>query len=180
LDEKQHFNPVIFQAAERASRKASVTYRQLNMKKFEQEVATVFEIYNDAWEDNWGFVPMTVAELQHLAKELKPIVDPRLVLFAEVNGEPAGFSVSLPDINFAIAKVPSGKLLPTGLLKLLWYLKGPGRKGIKMCRVVTLGVRKKFQPLGLGPLLYAHIIKEFPKYGYAQGEASWILEETFQ
>lgn len=165
--------------AERLRAGGRVTFRSIDMKNFDKELAVVQDIYNDAWEKNWGFVPMDPEEFHHMAKDMKLILDPRLVLIAEVAGEPAGFSLTLPDVNQVFKKVPDGKLLPTGLFKLLWNLKGPGRKKtVNRCRILTLGVKKKFAQAGIGPLLYAEYFKRGPELGYSVGEASWILEDN--
>lgn len=102
-----------------------ITIRQLDMKRYDEEVATLTEILNDAWAGNWGFTPTTEAETRALAKNMKPVVDPRLTLFAEIDGESAGMVVFLPSINEAIRDL-KGKLLPFGWAKLLWRLEGLG------------------------------------------------------
>ena len=85
----------------------------------------------------------------------------------------------MPDVNQAIKKVHDGRLFPIGLFKLLWNLKGPGRKKtINRCRILTLGIKKDYRPLGIGPLLYAEYLKRGPANGYPCGEASWILEDN--
>lgn len=173
------FSERLLARAERIKVSSKITFREISMKKFREEVQLIRKIYNDAWEKNWGFVPMNEEEFDHMAKDMKMIVDPRLVLIAEVAGEPAGFSLALPDVNQAIGKIQDGKLLPTGIFKLLWYLKGPSRKKtINRCRILTLGIMKKYQPLGIGPLLYAEYFKRGPALGYPVGEASWILEDN--
>jgi hypothetical protein len=151
----------------------SIRFRPLNLKDFENEVKRVQEIYNEAWQDNWGFVPMTEAELSHMAKDLKQIVDPDIVYFAEVNGETAGFSLSLPDYN-EILKDLNGRLLPFGIFKLLL-----NRKKIKRIRVITLGVKTKFQKKrALAPTFYYETYTRGKNKGYALGEFSWILEDN--
>ena len=110
---------VIVKISERAEKKSKITYRFFNKKDFDNEINRMFEIYNDAWEKNWGFVPMTQKEFKHTAKELKMILNEKLVVFAEVDGETAGFIVGLPDMNQVIKKVPSGSLLPFGIFKIL-------------------------------------------------------------
>ena len=165
--------------AERLRKGASVTFRPVNMKNFQQEVDTLLEIYNDAWEKNWGFVPMSRDEFQHMAKDMKAIVDPELLLIAYVRGEPAGFALALPDVNQAIHKIKDGKLFPTGLLKLLWHTKGPFRKKtINRCRIITLGIKQSYRELGIGPLFYTEYYRKGPALGYPRGEASWILESN--
>jgi hypothetical protein len=173
------FSDRLLAQAEKLKQGGKVTFRTVRMNEFDKEVDRILEIYNDAWEKNWGFVPMTSEEFRHMAKDMKMILDPSLLLIAEVRGEPAAFALALPDVNQAIKKIPSGKLLPFGLLKLLWNLKGPGKKKtMKRCRVITLGIKKKFQQLGVGPILYLEYLKRGPAAGYLSGEASWILEDN--
>ncbi len=172
------FAPKLIAQAERLKKRADVKFRCINMKKLYEEIFLLVEIFNDAWSTNWGFVPMEKDEIIKFAKELKDIVDPRLIFFAEVKGEAVGFGLAIPDINIAFKKIKDGKLFPFGLPKLLWYLKGPGKKAIKRCRIPILGVRKKFQPMGIGSLLFLEYLKQAPGYGYPTGEASWILEDN--
>ncbi len=169
----------ILAQAERLKQNGNVTFRTASLKNFDKEVDRILEIYNDAWEKNWGFVPMSVEEFRHMAKDMKMILDPELLLIAEVKGEPVGFALTLPDVNQVFHKVRDGKLLPTGLFKLLWNLKGPGRKKtINRCRIITLGIKKAYQPMGIGPMFYAEYFKRGIKLGYQRGEASWILENN--
>ena len=176
---KVKFSEKLMAQAERLKQGGNVTFRKVNMKKFEQEVDMILEIYNDAWEKNWGFVPMEPEEFRHMAKDMKAIVDPELLLIAEVRGKPAAFALTLPDVNQAIVKVRDGELFPTGLIKLLWNLKGPGRKKtINRCRILTLGIKKAYREYGIGPLLYSEYLKRGPGNGYPVGEASWILEDN--
>lgn len=151
----------------------SINFRAIKMKDFKNEVATINLIYNEAWQNNWGFVPMEKDEFEHLANDLKAAVDPDILFLAEVNGEPAGFSLSLPDYN-EILKTVNGRLLPFGIFKLLL-----NKKKIKGIRVITLGVRQKFQrKRGLAPAFYYHTYKTAIKKGYSIGEFSWILEDN--
>lgn len=180
-DNRSKFSERLFAQAERLKENSSVKFRSINMREFEAEVERVLQIYNDAWESNWGFVPMDPEEFRHMAKDMKMIVDPELILIAEVRGEPAGFALTLPDVNQVFKKVSDGKLFPTGLFKLLWNLKGPGRKkAINRCRILTLGIRQAYRPLALGPLFYTEYLKRGPARGYPMGEASWILEDNVQ
>lgn len=147
--------------------------RPANMKKLRQELEILKGIYNDAWSKNWGFVPMTEAEFDHLAKELKSIVVPELAIFAYVDGEPAGFSLALPDMNQAMHKI-NGRLLPIGLFKLLWY----SRK-IDLIRVIIMGIRKQFQKMGIDAVFYYETYVKGVEKGYTRGEFSWILEDNY-
>lgn len=159
--------------AKRTLEDESIRFRTLNLKDFRNEVETVKSIYNEAWLANWGFVPMTDAEFMHMAKDLKTIVDPDIVYFADVDGEPAGFSLSLPDYN-QILKDINGRLLPFGIFKLLW-----NKKKINRIRVITLGVKPKYQrKRGLAPTFYYETYTRGKKKGYALAEFSWILEDN--
>ena len=104
-----------------------VTLRELDMSRYDEEVVSLTEILNDAWSGNWGFVPTTEAETRQLAKALKPVIEKKMTLFAEIDGEPAGFIVLLPNVNEAIRDL-KGKLLPFGWARLLWRLKVKGVK----------------------------------------------------
>ncbi|RKY92462.1 N-acetyltransferase [candidate division KSB1 bacterium] len=159
--------------AELVRRRHNVTIRSIDMKKFNQEIETVKYIYNQAWSRNWGFVPMTDEEFYHLAKDLKTVLEPELVLIAEVNGEPAGFSLALPDFNQALKRI-NGRLLPFGIFKLLWY----SRK-IDMLRVLTMGVIHKYQKLGIDAVFYYETYNRGKAKGIWRGEFSWILEDNY-
>jgi hypothetical protein len=180
IDVKKHkFAERLIAQAERVKRKSSVTFRTVDLKRFDQEVEGILSIYNDAWEKNWGFVPMDRDEFFHMAKDLKMILDPRLLLIAEKDGQMIGFALTIPDANQAFAKVKNGKLLPFGIAKLLWNLKGPNkRKTVNRIRIITLGIRRAYQHLGLGPMFYTEYFKIAPQLGYTRGEASWILEDN--
>ena len=153
-------------------RTPGLSLRTLDTDRFEEEVRTVREIYNDAWADNWGFVPMTEAELQQFADELKQIVDPEIVFFVEHEGVPVGFSVALPDVNQALRHVPDGRLFPLGLPKLLlnFYY------GIYECRMPLMGIRKEYQGKGLDTMLVLATIENGPAHGYDACEMSWVLD----
>ncbi|MBC7690345.1 MAG: N-acetyltransferase [Methylotenera sp.] len=176
---KVKFSERMMAQVEKLKQGGVVTFRTLDPKNFDKEVEMILDIYNDAWEKNWGFVPMDAEEFKHMAKDMKMIMDPELVLIAEVRGVPAGFSLTLPDVNQVFKKIKDGKLLPTGLFKLLWNLKGPGKRStINRCRILTLGIKKQYREFSIGPLLYAEYLKRGPAAGYSVGEASWILEDN--
>lgn len=162
----------ILRTAERMATRRGVVVRPLNMKRFEEEVGKIRTIYNQAWEKNWGFVPMTEAEIVHMAKELKPVVKPQLIILAEKGDDPVGFAMALPDLNMAI-KHANGRLFPFGLLKILWY----ARK-INMARVLTLGLIPEYRRLGIDQLLYLRLFQGARQLGITHGELSWILEDN--
>lgn len=151
------------------------TVRTLNMKRFDEELERIKKIYNAAWEKNWGFVPMTDAEFDFLAKQLKQIVDPDLLFIAEHKGEPVGFSLCLPNINEVLGRIRDGRLLPFGLFKLLWYMR-PGK--IRSLRVLTLGIVKEHRNSGIDVVFYHKCFENGMRKGYLWGEMSWILEDN--
>ncbi|RKX69277.1 N-acetyltransferase [candidate division TA06 bacterium] len=148
--------------------------RKINPKKIEQEIATIFHVYNQAWQYNWGFVPMDEDEFHHTANELKKIADFDLLFIVEIDNKPVGFSLSLPDINQALIKA-NGRLFPFGWLKLLLAFKK-----IDRVRTITLGIVKKYKDLGIDLALYYETIKNAIKKGCGRGEASWILEDNMK
>lgn len=157
---------------ERLQRK-NITIRTLNMKDFKNEVAKVKEVYNAAWDKNMGFVPFTDNEFNYLAKDLKLIVDKKLCLLAEHDGKLVGFALAIPDINQTLIKVKRGRLLPTGIIRLLL-----GLKKINNVRVIALGVIEGYKKQGIEACFYAGIIKRAAERKMRGGEASWILEHN--
>ena len=146
--------------------------RPIDLRHFNEELKIVKEIYNNAWSRNWGFVPLTDEEMDDLAKNLKPLVVPDLVLFAYIGEEPVGFSVSIPDYN-EVLKHLNGKVGLLGALKFLYY-----SKKIKTVRVMLLGVNQAFRKKGIEGLLYLETFKRGIKKGYPKAECSWILENN--
>jgi GNAT superfamily N-acetyltransferase len=151
--------------------RTSARIRTLNMKNLTGEVDLVKEVYNNAWSSNWGFVPLTDEEIDYLAADLKQIVDPDLALFAEVNGRVVGFALALPDFNQVLRRIPSGRLFPFGLLKILLY-----RSKIDSVRLLITGVIKEYQRRGIDAVLYTEILERGARKRIYRGEASWILE----
>ncbi len=158
-------------AAKVIAERKGITLRPLNMKRFKQDVELVKALYNQAWERNWGFVPLTEAEIDHLAKQLKPIVVPDLVCFAERQGQVIGFAVALPDLNVALKHNPSGRIW--GIPKILWYARR-----INRWRIPLLGVLKEYRMIGVDALMYHWIWTKAAVYGPPWGEGGWILEDN--
>jgi len=158
---------------ERLRQRAKVEVRSARMADFDAEVDRLFEVYNAAWRRNWGFAPMSKAEVKHLAKQVKQIVDPNLVLIAETaDGEAVGVTICLPDANEPMKKVRSGRLFPIG-----WYYILTGMKKPRQARVWALGVKPDYESRALGPLLYAKILDNLSAIPTMEAvEASWILE----
>jgi GNAT superfamily N-acetyltransferase len=144
----------------------------MDRRRYWDEVAAIRRIYNTAWERNWGFVPMTDEEFTHLAKKMKPVVDPDLVAFAEVDGELAGFALGIPDLNRALRHA-NGRLFPIGWLKILLHARG-----IDTFRVLTLGVLEPYRRTGAAEMMYLYLLRTGPKKGITKGEFSWILEDN--
>ncbi len=157
--------------AEIAAKRAGMTLREINMKDFPNELKKIKVIYNKAWEKNWGFVPLTDKEMDALAADLKPLIEPGLVLFGEVNGEPIGFSLTMLDYN-QIFKNMNGRLFPN--IYKLWTQK----KNINWARVLILGLIPEYQKRGLDAAFYWDIMMRARKVNIMRGEASWILEDN--
>jgi GNAT superfamily N-acetyltransferase len=149
-----------------------ITVRHVDMKHFGAEVELIKRLYNLAWEKNWGHLPMTDSEIDHLAGQLKQIVVPEVVLFAERAGETIAFAVALPDLNVALRKNPSGRLFP-GILKVLW-----AARKIDRLRIALLGTVPEWRGKGVDALLYKRVWEEARRLGYTWGEAGWILEDN--
>jgi GNAT superfamily N-acetyltransferase len=163
----------IGRVADRALKRHGVTVRPVNLKDFQGEVARIWDIYNAAWEKNWGFIPMTREEFFLQGKEMKQILKPEMVLIGEAGGRMIGFALALPDVNVAL-KPANGKLLPTGLLKILYY-----QRKIRAVRVLALGVVEEFRRSGVAAGFYAELVRNARKLGYNQEcEMSWILEDN--
>jgi GNAT superfamily N-acetyltransferase len=162
----------LIRVAEIARKRSKVDIKQINLKEFKSDLEKVKFVYNKAWAPNWGFIPMTDEEIDNLAKELKPLVEDSIVLFAETEGKTIAFALVLLDYNELI-KDFNGKLFPFNVIKLFTQ-----RKKIKWARVLTLGIIPEYQKRGIDALLYYEITKRAEKIGIMKGEASWILEDN--
>ena len=151
----------------------NITIRKLNMKKYDAELKGLREVYNEAWQQNWGFVPMTDAEFNALGKELKMLAIPDFVYIAEKEGKPIGVAVTIPDINQTLKRLKRGRLFPFGLFKILYY-----KRRINVVRVIILGVKNEYRRLGLDAIFYAKTVEQAQKANIIFGEASWILENN--
>ncbi len=156
-------------------RNPSLAIREMDMSRFDEEARIILDIYNEAWSRNWGHVPMTDAEFAQLAKEMKQVVDPRVVFIVEDDGHPVAFSISLPNINQALIHIRNGRLLPFGLPKLLARAK---LGGISEVRTLLMGSRLKWQGKGLDAILNLATIERGPTYGYEGSEMSWVLDSN--
>jgi hypothetical protein len=159
--------------ARRAIEQSRVEFRDLDVRHWDRETEIAWDIYNAAWEKNWGFVPMTRAEFDHMAGELKHLLLPQFGFLAMVDGEPAGLMINLPDYNHAFKAIGNGRLFPTGLFKLL-----AAKKRIKVGRMMMLGLKPQYRSRSIFALMAYELYRRAIDYGAIGGEASWILEDN--
>lgn len=176
IDSESEPDPKIVRIAERVRQKEGLVVRPVRLRDLEAEARRIKEIYNEAWEKNWGFVPFTDEEFDQVARDMKAFVNPDLLLIAEAAGEPVAFAMALPDVNEALIHV-GGRLtsygLPIGLAKLLYY----SRK-ITRTRLMTLGVKERFRKRGIDAVLYLELLYACRKHGYRGADISWTLEDN--
>ena len=155
-----------------------IDVRSLNLSRYEADLKTIIEIFNDAWQDNWGFIPFRDEDIRYLAKNIKPLIRADHVAIAELDGEPAAMAVMLPNVNEAIADL-NGKLLPFGWAKLLWRLKV---RGLRTARMPLMGVKKRYQNSSLGATLAFAVIDRVrhdqKARGVIEAELSWVLKDN--
>ncbi len=161
--------------ARRAVRGKNIAIRFVDPGGLDKAITDVKDIYNAAWEKNWGFVPMTDAEFNDMAASLRPVLKPEYLCFAAVDGKPAAFVLILPDLNIPL-KAARGSLNPLNLPLFLWKMKF----SIKAGRMLTLGVKKEFRGRGLEMLLIKQAVESARKLGWTYGEMSWTLEDNTQ
>lgn len=163
----------IADALEKRLANRGITIRNLRKKDIDTEATKLKSIYNEAWDENWGFVPFTDAEFDYLKNDLKMIVDERFAYVAEKGGEAIGFSITLPNINEILIKNKRGKLFPFGIFRLLL-----GKNRTKHVRILALGVRAPYRKMGIEAIFFAKNISEAKRRGIKGGEASWVLESN--
>jgi len=173
------FPALVNRIVESGERNSRIVIREVNKRKFNEEAALILGILNDAWSDNWGFVPLTDEEIVYVGKKLKDIVYEDLIRIAEVDGEPVAFMMVLPDINEKL-KGYKGNLFPFNFIDLLWWLRKPK---VTTVRVPLMGVVKRLQATRLASQL-AFMMIEFIRrsavanYGASRGEFGWVLESN--
>ncbi|RMH87255.1 MAG: GNAT family N-acetyltransferase [Calditrichaeota bacterium] len=166
-------NPKLDRVCQALEKKHPLKLRTINLKKFDEELEVVRDIYNNAWAPNWGFVPMTREEFDFVANDFKQILHPELGLIGEYKGEPVGFLLALPNYNEVFIKIRNGRLFPFGIFTFLL-----NKSKIQSIRVITLGIKREYQPLGFGSLFYREIIQRAPRAGFHRAEMSWVLEDN--
>jgi len=173
------FPPLVQRIIQSGERNTRIRIRKVDKTRFDEEAALILSILNDAWSDNWGFVPITASEIAYTGKKLKPIVYEDLIRVAEVEGEPVAFMMTLPDLNELTADL-DGRLLPFGWAKLLWRLRKPK---VRTMRVPLMGVVKRLQSTRLASQLAFMMIEYIRRdavahYGSTRGEIGWVLEDN--
>lgn len=158
-------------------RNPNFTIRIIDMDDWENEVRIMLDIFNDAWSENWGHVPMTKREVQQLSDEMRMIVIPELINFVEDDGEPIGFSASLPDLNYIFSTIRNGRLFPTGGLKLLLGMK---LKLVRETRMPLMGVKKSHHGKGVDSLIVADMLKRHRSIGMQGCEMGWVLDSNYR
>ena len=179
LDISKPFPPLVQRIVQSGHKNARITVRRVRKKDWDAEVATILGILNDAWSDNWGFVPFSPAEVAHAGKKLRPIIKEELNMIAELDGRPVAFMLTFPDLNDALTKI-RGKLFPFGWITLLRWLRFP--KGAGM-RVPLMGVLKELHNSRLASQLAFMMIEAIrhessTKFHSVRGEIGWILEDN--
>ncbi|MCC7386302.1 MAG: N-acetyltransferase [Deltaproteobacteria bacterium] len=162
----------IHKLVERIKKKEGVVFRTLHLNDLQAELGRVFGLYNAAWQKNWGFVPLTKAEFDEIATQLKPILREELLFLVEVDGKPVGFSITLPDVNEVMPK--NGRLFPFGWVKLAL-----GMKRIKHARLFTLGVIPEYRKRGLEAMMMLETALRARDIGIEGGEIGWTLEDNW-
>ena len=174
VDQRESVHPAIWQMADEVKTKYGITVRPMRTNDLEREVERFLEVYDEAWEKNWGFVPLNHAEARHYAKALKPILDDNWAFIAEhdESGEVVGASLTLPDFNQVLVKL-NGRLLPFGWIKALWLTRK-----IDRVRVFALGVKRDWQHTGIAAKMYALHFDSAERTPQSWGETGWILESN--
>jgi len=163
----------LLDALQERLKRNNIIIRKVNLKKFKEEAAKLREVYNSAWDKNSGFVPLNDEEFEYLAKDLKLILDPNFALVAEQNGKIVGFGLALPNFNEVLQKVKRGRLLPTGIFKILL-----NKNKVQSLRIYALGIIDGYRKMGIEACLYGSIIKEYKRKGLKHAEAGWTLENN--
>jgi GNAT superfamily N-acetyltransferase len=160
--------------AEKFMAREGIRIRKVNMKNFDKEIERAKRLYNQLLEHNWGYVPMTDAEFEHLARGLKLIIDPELITVAETaDGEPIGLALALPDIHQALKRSGGGHMFPFGILKFLWH-----KRKVNQVRLTVLGVVEGYRGKGIDAYLYLELFRNALARGYRRIEGSWVLESN--
>jgi hypothetical protein len=179
VDVPAGFPPIVQRIVDSGARNPRIRLRKVDKARFDEEAALILNILNDAWGENWGFIPLTDSEIAFAGRKLKPIVFEDLIRIAEVDGEPVAFILVLPNLNLVLKRL-GGRLFPFGFARLLWWLK---RKRFPEIRVPLMGVVKRLQATRLASQLAFMMIETvrvetMPRYGFVRGELGWVLDDN--
>jgi hypothetical protein len=173
VDKRERVHPAIWEMAEKVKSEHGITVRPMRKRDLQAEVGRFLEVYNAAWERNWGFVPLTEEEVRHYAKDLKPVLDENWAMIAEArDGTVVGAALTLPDFNQVLAHL-NGRLLPFGWAKALYW-----RPKIDRVRVFALGVKREYQHTGVAARMYELHFDSAERTPQKGGETGWILESN--
>ena len=161
--------------AERTRKRDRIRLRRIDFRNWDAETMRTREVYNEAWQRNWGFVPVGEKEYQHIAAEIRTVVHPSLALIAEADGKPVGVALSLMNVNPILKKL-DGRLFPTGFLRLIWDLKI--RRKVDSGRLLMLGVRSSYRRRGVDSLLFVETHRAAAELGWWGGDIGWTLEDN--
>jgi GNAT superfamily N-acetyltransferase len=163
----------VMKAVRRRAPKLDLREVRLDKKGFRADIVTMLKIFNEAWKDNWGFIDVTPPEVDAIAADLKPIVDPAITAIAEIDGKPVGMMVCVPNVNEVLCKIPDGRLFPTG-----WYRLLMGLGHIQGFRTMLMGVVPEYRNRGIDALMIDKVIQDGKVRGYQYCELSWVLEDN--
>lgn len=158
---------------DRSRRRSGITFRNADLNHFHDEVERLWAVYSSAWEDNWGFVPVTHEEFRHMAKDLRHLLVAEFVIVAEVDGAAVGFILVVPDYNEVLQRIGNGRLFPTGLFRLLF-----ARRHLRVGRIMAFGIRPEYRGATILPIFFDELIRRGAAYGGVGADASWILADN--
>lgn len=179
LDVRKDFPKLIQRIVQSGERNDRITVRQVDKSRWDEDAAIILAILNDAWSDNWGFVPLTPEEIAYVGKKLRPIIHEPLNMIAEVDGEPMAFMLTFPDMNSVLSKI-NGKLFPFGWFHMLKWLRKPVGSGM---RVPLMGVKRELQNSRMASQLAFMMVEKIrseakQRYNSKRGEIGWILDDN--
>lgn len=177
LDTTQDPPERIVKIADRIKKKSGINVRHMRMSKWDDEVGICLDIYNDAWEKNWGFVPVSEKEFRHIAKDLKMVIKEDLGLVAEVDGVPVAFCLSIIDVNPTMKKI-DGRLFPTGIFRLVWELMMRPKVYVRGGRLILMGIRAPYRGRGIDVMMMLETYRAAQRHGLDRGEIGWTLEDN--
>jgi len=175
LDSATPLPEKVARVSDKVRKRNNIDVREMDLGNWDVEVERVLKIYNDAWEDNWGFVPMGDAEFRHLAADLKMVIQPGMALMAEVDGEPIAFCITIKNLNQALRGL-NGSLVPLGGLKMWWRLDIA--KSVDTGRLIVMGIKSGYRRRGADSVLFVETHRNANKLGWLGAEIGWTLDDN--